>query len=306
MTMDTSSAAPRDRIVIAGGSGFIGQALAGALAADGHAVTVLTRGPTQGTAPGVRYLHWDGTTPDGACIEALRGARACVNLCGASIGAGRWTAARKRELIDSRVGPARALNAALARLDVPPALLLQASGVGYAGTGAACTDETTAPGHDFLARLAVTWEATLADAPVPATALRFGVVLGAGGALPRMLLPFRLWAGGPIGAGTQWLSWIHIDDAVAAIRFVIDRGLTGPVNVTAPNPVQNRAFATIAGRVLHRPALLPTPALALRVALGEQATLVCDGQRAVPARLLAAGFAFRYPELEPALRALCR
>lgn len=304
--MDASSRAARERIVIAGGSGFIGRALARALAADGHAVAVLTRGSTQDAEPGVHYLHWDGATPDGDWVEALRGARACVNLCGGSIGAGRWTAARKRELIDSRVGPARTLNAALARLDVPPAQLLQASGVGYAGTGAACTDETTAPGDDFLARLAVTWEATLAETPVPATALRFGVVLGAGGALPRMLLPFRFCVGGPIGTGTQWLSWIHIDDAVAAIRFVIDRGLTGPVNVTAPNPVQNRDFAAIAGRVLRRPALLPTPALALRVALGEQATLVCDGQRAVPARLRAAGFSFRYPELEPALRALCR
>jgi len=301
---DPSHAREQERIVIAGGTGFIGRALCSSLVADGHPVTVLTRS-TGAPVRGVQTVSWDAATPAGAWVESLRGARAIVNLCGSSIGAGRWSDARKRELIASRVLPARALLEAIDGLDERPAMLLQASGVGYAGPGDKHTDETAPPGDDFLARLATEWEATLGEACLPNAALRFGVVLGHEGALPRMLLPFRCFAGGPIGSGRQWLSWIHLDDAVAAIRFAITRGMTGPINVTAPAPVRNREFATIAGRVLHRPASLPTPAALLRLALGEQATLVCEGQRALPARLLDAGFAFRFPELEPALRAIC-
>ena len=306
--------APRERIVVAGGTGFIGRALCSALVADGHDVVVLSRAD-HSTVPGTRAVRWSAITPDGATqddatpdhawLDALDGARAVVNLCGSSIAEGRWSASRKRELIDSRTRPAQALLAAIARLDAPPALLLQASGVGYVGTADRPTDETAPPGGDFLAQLAVEWEATLQAATVPTAALRFGVVLGHSGALPRMLLPFRLYAGGPIGTGQQWLSWIHIDDAVAAIRFAIEHTMTGPINVTAPEPLRNRDFAAVAGRVLGRPTWLKTPAFALHLALGEQASLVCEGQQALPARLLAAGFRFRYPMLESALRALC-
>jgi len=296
---------PAGRIVIAGGTGFIGRALCGALAADGHDVVVLSR-RSAARVPHARTVHWDPESVDGPWVETLRNAQAVVNLCGSSIAAGRWTQARKRELVHSRVRPARALLQAIADLDQRPERFLQASGVGYVGTGDKPTDESTGPGNDFLARLAIEWEATLEQAPVPTTALRFGVVLGHGGALPPMLLPFKLWFGGPVASGRQWLSWIHIDDAVAAIRFAIVRRLDGPLNLTAPAPVRNREFATTAGRVLHRPAWLPLPALALRLALGEQATLLCDGQHAAPARLLEAGFRFRHPTLESALLDLCR
>lgn len=294
------------RIVVAGGTGFIGRALCRALAADGCDVVVLSR--HDGVAlPGTRRVRWDPSAAGRTdWIDALRDADAVVNLCGASIAGPRWTAARKRVLRDSRVDPATALVRACASLDHPPARLLQASGVGYVGTGDLPCDETSARGHDFLAELAGVWEAAVADCPVPCAVLRFGVVLGHGGALPQMLLPFRLFAGGPIGSGRQWLSWIHVDDAVTAIRFVIDRDLTGVVNVTAPTPVHNRTFAAVAGTVLRRPAWFPTPAWLLRLALGEQAVLVCAGQQVLPARLTALGFEFRHPTLESALRDLCR
>jgi len=296
---------PAGTIVIAGGTGFIGRALCKALTTDGHDVVVLSRNAAA-RVPHARMVHWDAESAEGPWVETLRRARAVVNLCGSSIAAGRWTEGRKRALLESRVRPARALLQAITALDERPGRLLQASGVGYVGTGDKLTDESSGPGDDFLARLAIEWEATLEQAPVPTTALRFGVVLGHGGALRAMLLPFRLWAGGPVASGRQWLSWIHVDDAVAAIRFAIVQGLDGPLNVTAPTAVRNRDFAAIAGRVLHRPAWLTVPGLALRLALGEQATLVCDGQNAVPARLLEAGFRFRHNTIESALLDLCR
>lgn len=295
---------PAGTLVIAGGTGFIGRALCKALATDGHDVVVLSRNAAA-AVPHARTVHWDAESAEGPWVETLRRARAVVNLCGSSIAAGRWTEARKRALLESRVRPARALLQAIAALDERPGRLLQASGVGYVGAGDKPTDESSGPGNDFLARLAIEWEATLDQAPVPTTTLRFGVVLGHGGALPAMLLPFRLWCGGPVASGRQWLSWIHVDDAVAAIRFAIDRRLDGPVNLTAPAPVRNREFAAVAGRVLHRPAWLPIPGPVLRLALGEQATLVCDGQHAAPARLLAAGFRFRHHTIESALLDLC-
>lgn len=299
------------KVVIAGGSGFIGTPLAVELSTAGYDVVVLSRSPAgvpgSGNGP-VRTVRW---TPDqpGAWQQALSGARAVINLCGAGIGDRRWTARRKRELIDSRVVPSRALVAACRALPQPPEVFLQASGVGYYGSHPA-GDHTAAeddpPGDDFLARLAVAWEAPLEDAPARTVALRFGVVLARrGGALPRMLLPFHLFAGGPVAGGRQWLSWIHIADAIAAVRFALERPLVGAVNVTAPEPVRNAEFAATAGAALGRPAVLPLPRFVLQAALGEQATLVCDGQRALPARLEKAGFAFRFRGLRAALTDLC-
>ncbi|MFU8815484.1 MAG: TIGR01777 family oxidoreductase [Pseudomonadales bacterium] len=311
-------------VVVAGGSGFIGRHLTPALAAAGYQVVVLGRGrqPAGDARPdGVRFVTWQPGAPD-AWQQHLSGARAVVNLCGAGIGDGRWTAARKRELLDSRTVPSHALVAACNALEHPPAMLLQASGVGYYGTGTgdATVDESSAPGEDFLARLAVAWESPLEDAAlaaagVTAVRLRFGVVLGRdGGALPQMLLPFRLFAGGPVASGQQWLSWIHVDDLVAALLHLIgastDAVPTTPLpaafNVCAPHPVQNREFAASAARALHRPAWLRLPRMALQAALGEQATLVCDGQRALPRALQATGFEFRYPRIDQALQQLLR
>jgi uncharacterized protein len=308
------------KVVIAGGSGFIGRHLAAALAVAGHEVIVLGRASSSGRPP-----RSDGTTPrfvdwlpgtDGPWQQELAGAAAVINLCGASIGNGRWTPARKQILIDSRTVPSQALVAACIRLDDPPALLLQASGVGYYGTGEPARDEDSPAGDDYLAQLAIAWEAPLRelathDGAPRGVCLRFGVVLGRdGGALPQMLLPFRLFAGGPIADGRQWLSWIHIGDLIRAIEFImaakVDIGPGAAINVTAPHPLRNADFARIAGRVLKRPALLRLPRFVLETALGEQATLVCDGQRALPARLQAAGFAFGFPTLEAALSDLMR
>ncbi|MEQ8860559.1 MAG: TIGR01777 family oxidoreductase [Pseudomonadales bacterium] len=288
------------RVVVAGGTGLIGRNLVPALHAAGHEVVVLTR-RERGASEHARYQRWNPGQP-GDWQQTLAGAHAVVNLCGASIGDGRWTPARKRELVESRTGPSRALVQACNALERPPAVLLQASGVNYYGTGEDERSEDDPPGSDFLAELSIDWEAPLANTPIRTVALRFGVVLDRqGGALTQMLLPFRLFAGGPVAGGRQWLSWIHIHDAVAAILFVMDSPLTDAVNVTAPRPVRNADFARSAGRALHRPALLPLPGFVLRAALGEQATLICDGVHAVPGRLEGAGFQFAFPDIGPAL-----
>jgi uncharacterized protein (TIGR01777 family) len=281
---------------------MIGRHLSRALAARGDDVTVLSRSDHADHGR-IHYLRWN---PDGeGWQEHLSGADAIVNLCGASIGQGRWTASRKRELVDSRVRPSRALVAAINALERPPGALLQASGVNYYGVGEPERVEADAAGDDFLARLAVDWEAPLADTAHRTVAMRFGAVLDAReGALPQMLLPFRLFAGGPVAGGRQWLSWIHIADAVRAIEFLLVSPISGAVNVTAPDPIRNSDFARTAGAVLHRPALLPLPGFVLRSALGEQATLVCDGVRAVPARLEDAGFEWGFPAMRAALEDL--
>ncbi len=292
------------RVVVAGGSGLIGSHLVPALHAAGHEVVVLTRGAPRDDAH-ARYQHWDPGDP-APWQQTLSGADAVINLCGASIGAGRWTAARKRELVESRTVPSRALVEACNRLDVPPAVLLQASGVNYYGTGDLERTEDDLPGADFLAHLATEWEAPLDATRIRTVSLRFGVVLARdGGALPQMLLPFRLFVGGPVAGGRQWLSWIHIRDAVAAIVFLMDSPLVDAVNVTTPQPVRNAEFARSAGRALNRPALLPLPGFVLRAALGEQATLVCDGVRAMPAKLEGAGFPFAFPDIDRALQDVC-
>lgn len=296
----------RAPIVIAGGTGFIGRRLAAELAADGESVIILTRREARDVA-NVRFVHWQ-PGQDGDWQQALDGAAAVVNLCGESVADGRWSEARKRLLIDSRVEPARALVAACNACSRAPGRLLQASGVGYYGTGERTCTERAGPGQDFLADLARVWEAPAADAELPSAMLRFGVVLGArGGALPRMLLPFRTFTGGPIGNGAQWLSWIHLADATAAVRHLLSLPDLEPAyNVTAPEPVRNAGFAEAAGRALHRPNWLPVPKTLLRLMLGEQAMLVCEGQRAVPNALSKTGFEFRFPGIDSALADLTR
>jgi uncharacterized protein len=296
-------------VVVAGGTGFIGSHLIPALSAAGHRVSILSRraGPGRPSGGGngsVQTVPWDPLAP-GPWQETLRGAVAVINLCGASLAGGRWTESRKRTLLESRTVPSQALVDACNALDDPPAVLLQASGVNYYPTGEEEHDEHGHQGTDFLARLASAWEAPLQDTDVRTVSLRFGVVLdSSGGALPQMLLPFRLLVGGPVAGGRQWMSWIHVRDAVAAIRFVMESPMIDAVNVTAPNPVRNAEFAGSAGRAMRRPALLPMPGFLLYAALGEQATLVCDGVRAAPAKLDAAGFEFQFPKIEQALQDL--
>lgn len=293
------------RVVVAGGSGFLGQALQDHLRRSGHSTTVLTR-----TRRASNDVAW---TPDGTAgtwAAALQGADAVVNLSGEGIAEARWSATRKATLRDSRLLSTRSIVTAIGDLPTPPALL-NASGVGYYGDrGVELVTEETPPGHDFLASLCVEWEAAAEQAAAftRVVLLRNGLVMHpSGGALKKMLLPFRLGAGGPLGSGAQYLPWIHLGDWVEMVAWLIEQPTArGAFNVTAPSPATNADFTRALGQAVRRPAFIPVPAFALRVALGELADTLLTGQRAVPARATAAGFAFRFAEIEPALRDLLR
>jgi uncharacterized protein len=299
------------RIVITGGSGLIGSAVAREMGSAGHEVVVLTRDPSRvgPLPPGTRAVQWDGKTP-GDWAKLLDETTVIVHLAGDGIAAGRWTEEKKRRIRDSRLASGRAVLEAIRQAKSRPRALLQGSAVGYYG---ACGDEEVTeshpPGDDFLARICVEWEASTAEAAalgVRRPVLRTGIVLsGEGGALPRMALPFRLLAGGPLGDGRQWFPWIHEADEVGAIRFLIEReDAGGPFNLTAPEPLTNRDFSRALGRVLSRPSFAPAPGFALRLLLGEMADALLHGQRAVPRKLLDLGYVFRHPEAFGALRNL--
>ena len=307
------------RIVIAGGTGFLGSPLAEGYAEEGHDVRVLTRALPDGDSrhdsgtgvPGVTRVGWrpDGST--GTWAAVLDGADAVVNLAGAGIGDRRWTPQRKAMIHDSRILPTRALAAAIARVPSPPAVFVSASGAGYYGTSdGEPKTETSPPGTDFLAHVCEDWEAEAERARTAATrvvVIRSGVVLErTGGALTRMMPPFRFFAGGPMGSGRQYMSWIHRIDWIELIRWIVDTpAIAGPVNATAPVPVTNREFARALGRAMHRPALFPVPSFVLKVMLGEMAgPLLLAGQRVIPQRALASGFHFRYPEIDQAFRGM--
>lgn len=296
-----------NRIVVAGGSGLIGRALAAELAAAGHEVVVLSRSAA-GTeaAPEARTLLWDGRTL-GPWSAAVDGAEAVVNLAGAGIADQRWTEARKRLLGTSRLDATAALVAAIRAASRPPRVLLQASAVGFYGSrGDELLDERASPGSGFLPELSVAWERASDDVArrgVRRVLLRTGIVLAReGGALPKMALPFRLGVGGPLGSGRQWLPWIHLADELAAIRFLLDAASAeGPYNLVAPAPATNEAFSRTLARTLGRPSFCRVPGFALRLAVGEMAGMLLGGQRLQPRRLLEAGYRFRFPELEGAL-----
>jgi hypothetical protein len=298
-------AAARARILISGASGFLGGALAGALRADGHEVTPLVR-----RAAREREASWDPAAGriDAAALEAHD---AVVHLAGENIAAGRWTAARKERIRASRVEGTRLLSETLARLSRPPRRLVCASAIGYYGDrGDELLTEDSAPGDDFLAGVVRAWEAAAEPARAAGIAvvhLRIGVVLDpAGGALARMLMPFKLGLGGRFGSGAQFVSWITRADVVGIVRWLLQQQEPARVyNATAPDPVPNRELARALGAALRRPAVLPAPAFALRVLLGEMAqALLLSSARVVPARLLAAGYAFAHPGIGPALRAV--
>lgn len=300
------------RILITGGTGLIGRALAADLARDGHDVIILSRTPERYTGrlpEGVRAERWDGRTADGWGALA-DGADAIVNLAGENIAGGRWTAERKRRIRQSRLDAGHAVVQAVEAAAHKPRVVVQASAVGYYGPcGDDIITEDHPPGNDFLADVCVAWEQSTAAVEahgVRRPILRTGVVLSTeGGALPRMLPPFKFGLGGPLGSGRQWFPWIHIRDEVRAIRFLIEHeDAHGPYNLTAPNPVTNAEFTKALGRVLRRPAFMPVPAFALKLLFGEMATVLLDGQRAVPQRLLDAGFSFTFEEVEQALRDL--
>ena len=305
------------RIAIAGGTGFLGSPLSEIWAEDGHEIHVLTRSVAPGESrhdpgsgmPGVTRVGW---MPDGAAgpwARSIDGADAVVNLAGENLGDRRWTPQRKARLRDSRVLPTRSLAAAISASASPPRVFVSASAVGYYGaSGDEMKTEDAPAGHDFLARVCDEWEQEARRAERQGTRvvlLRSGVVFErSGGALPRMLMPFRFLAGGPLGSGRQYLSWIHRRDWIEIVRWLVDNeAVAGPVNATAPGPVTNAEFARAAGRALHRPSFVPAPAFAIRLVLGEMADMVLTGQRVVPARAQAAGFLFRYPDVGLALRA---
>jgi uncharacterized protein (TIGR01777 family) len=294
-------------VLVTGASGLIGSALVPFLTAGGHAVTRLVRSTPR---PGSAEIPWD---PAARSIPtpALEGFDAMVHLAGDNIASGRWTAAKKASIRNSRVQGTTILCDALAQLVKPPKVLLCASAIGYYGDrGASILREESAPGTGFLAEVCQAWEAAAAPAVqrgVRVVSLRLGVVLSAaGGALAKMLTPFRLGLGGVIGDGPQYMSWIALDDVLGAMHHaLITETLHGPVNGVAPQPVTNQEFTTTLGQVLRRPTRLPLPAFVARLIFGEMAdALLLASTRVAPVRLQASGYTFQYPALEEALRHL--
>ena len=298
------------RIIITGGTGLIGQALSGLLAASGYDVVVLSRDPASASdiPPGVRVAGWDARTSQG-WIGLANGALAIVNLAGASLRRW-WTAGNKRLIRESRLRVGRAVVDAVERASTKPQVVIQASGTGaYGPRGDEIITEEADFGDGFLGRTAKAWEASTAaveEHGVRRAVIRSGVVLSTeGGAFPLLALPHRLFVGGPLGSGDQWLPWIHMEDEVRAIRFLIENeDAQGPFNLSAPNPVTNARFSRALGRVMGRPSYLRVPGFLVRLVLGEMSTVVLDGQCAVPQRLLDQGFTFRFSELKPALQDL--
>lgn len=292
-------------IAVSGSSGLVGSTLLPFLTTGGHRVTRLVRRPASGDE-----VAWD-IAQGVKDLSRLEGVDAVVHLAGENIAAARWTAARKEEIRRSRVEGTRRLCESLARLSRRPKALVSASAIGFYGNrGDEILREDSAPGSDFLAQVCREWEAATEPASragIRAVQLRFGMILSpAGGALKKMLLPFKLGAGGRIGSGRQFMSWIGIDDAVGAIHHaIVTESLQGPVNAVSPTPVTNTEYTRTLARVLSRPAIAPMPAFAARLAFGEMAdALLLASQRVLPTRLQTTGYRFRYPELEGALRHL--
>jgi hypothetical protein len=299
------------KIVIAGGSGFLGSALIEALRARGDDVIVLSRGVAQAKPVAQAFRPAIPWTPDGTIgpwAREIDGAGAVINLAGEPLPDKRWTAAQKERILQSRVLATRSLVGAARAASRPPAVFLNGSGVSFYPDSAAIVDETSPPGSGFLQRTCVAWEAEAREAEplgCRVVLLRSGVVLHRdGGALPKLLLPFRFGAGGPLGSGKQWWAWIHLDDWVRMTLWAIDTAdVRGPLNVCAPEPARYRDIAKAIGHALRRPSFMPAPAFALRILLGEMADeMPLASQRVVPARALELGFTWRFPELESAVR----
>ncbi len=306
------------KIVIAGGSGFLGSPLAEMYAEDGHDVRVLTRSLQSGETrhdpgtgvPGITRVGWkaDGSTgPWATVVEAADGV---INLSGESLASKRWSVEAKKQLRESRLLATRSLATAIRAAASPPAVLVSGSAVGFYGPAdSRAITEADPAGSDFLAGLCADWEREAHQAERPGTRvvlLRTGVVLErSGGALPEMMRPFKFFVGGPIGSGRQYVSWIHRLDWIEIVRWIIQTpSVSGPVNATAPHPVTNRHLSTALGRAMHRPSLLPAPGFAVKIVLGEFANTVLTGQRVLPARAQKEGYHFRYPEIEQAFRGI--
>jgi uncharacterized protein (TIGR01777 family) len=303
------------KVVIAGGTGFLGRPLAQTLARGGTDVVILGRktsseGAASVSHPNIRFVTWDPADPAGSWRAEIGGA-AVVNLAGESIAARRWSAAQKQRILDSRLQATEALGRAIRAASSPVPVFVSGSAVGYYGPlDDEVVREEHAPGSDFLADVCEQWESAAVRSTAGATrvvCIRTGLVLERdGGALPRMLLPFKLGLGGVLGSGRQYMPWIHRADWIALVQWAIENpAVSGPINATAPHPVTNGVFTKALGRALHRPTFLPAPAFALRLLLGEMAdALLLSGQNVVPAKAQRSGFSFQYQELERAFAAI--
>lgn len=295
---------PRQTILIAGASGFVGTALKAFLSTAGHTVLTLVRRAPQNQ----REFFWDPAA-DVLNPETFSGVDAVINLCGDNIASGRWNAKKKILIKDSRVIPTTLLARVIANLSNPPKLFVNASATGFYGdTGDSLVDESSAAGDDFLANVGVAWEEALnplKDSPCRVVATRIGVVInGAGGALAKMLTPFLMGLGGHLGNGKQYMSWIALQDLLGIFEQILfDDTISGAVNIVSPNPCSNREFTKTLGRVIKRPTLLPVPATILKLALGEMSKLLLASNRVIPGKLITARYNFIYPDLESALRA---
>lgn len=305
------------KIVITGGTGLIGQALINQLLADGHQVTILSRNPDKYRnefPAAVKLSAWD-TQDVASWAGVVDGADAVINLAGESIGGenflpDRWSDAKKKRILQSRLAISAAVVEAIKLAKEKPQLLLQASAIGYYGVhGDEWVTEETAAGSDFLASVVTAWEDAVAEVEelgVRRIMMRIGLALTPNsGTLYRIMLPFKFFVGGKYGGGQQWYSWIHIDDLVQGIIFLLNNEtVSGAVNLVSPNPVQNKMFAKILGQVMNRPSLIPVPSFAMKLLLGEVAMLVLEGQRVSASYLQELGFQFQYPQLDRALRDL--
>ena len=300
------------KIAITGGTGFVGTRLVEKLASLGHNIIVLTRNQQRGERvfpkkvfPKVEVVQYD-PMQGGAWQEQIAASEAVVNLAGAGIADEPWTPERKQEILDSRIKTTQFLVEAIQQAETKPNVLVNASAVGYYGTSETATfDENSNSGNDFLASVCQKWEAAAKEVETTETRLvifRFGIVLGEGGALGKMLTPFRLFAGGPLGTGRQWFSWIHIDDLVNLIQTAINApDYQGTYNATAPNPVRMSELCEKLGEVMQRPSWLPVPEFALKLLLGEAAQAVLEGQRVLPKRTQDQGFTYQHSTVKPAL-----
>ncbi|PMB20780.1 TIGR01777 family oxidoreductase [Fischerella thermalis] len=305
------------KVAISGATGFVGSRLVEQLHKNGHRVLVLTRNiaHAQKVFPKKAFSNVEivayTPTVSGTWQEAIASCDGVVNLTGEPIGEGRWTPERKQEILNSRKLTTQKIVEAIAKADPKPGVLVNASAIGYYGTSETATfDETSPSGNDFLAQVCQAWEAEatkVTEAGVRLVILRFGIVLGLGGALGKMITPFKLFAGGPIGSGKQWFSWIHIDDLVNLIIQALTKPeMSGVYNATAPHPVRMSELSTTMGKVMHRPSWLPVPDFAIEALLGEGAVVVLEGQQVLPKRTLESGFEFQYPDLQPALETILK
>lgn len=302
------------RIVVTGGTGMIGRPLVYELAAAGHKLTVLSRNPDKQrpTLPGgVVVESWDARSL-GAWAEHVDGADAVINFAGEGIAGDsflpdRWTDEKRRQIRESRLNAGRVVVEAIRAASSRPQVLLQSSAIGYYGPrGDEIVTEESSPGNDFLAQVCVEWEAATADVEslgVRRVVTRTGLVLTEeGGPLERLILPYKLFGGVYFGNGQQWWPWIHMDDEIRALRFLLENSdASGPFNLVSPNPVTNRDFGKALGRAMQRPSYMPVPGFAMRLLVGDVATVVLDGQRAIPKKLEDLGFTFEFSEVEPAL-----